>query len=135
MDRLPDLVQDSKLETRIFGGSTVHTFYETDSKSLRRAVPRDEYWRRQSLIGAGSYGSVWLEKCIKGQRDIEFRAVKQISTAVHERSKPIIYSRELEAIAKFSHEKVRPHALNPLSVVAADALQVRAMFCQIVWMV
>jgi len=111
MDRLPDLVHDSKLETRVLDGSTVHTYYETDSKSLRRAVPRDEHWRRQSLIGAGSYGSVWLEKCTKGQRDIEFRAVKQISTAVRQGSKPITYSRELEAIAKFSHQKVRPQAL------------------------
>jgi hypothetical protein len=111
MDRLPDLVRDSKLETCIFDGTIVHTYYETDSKSLRRAVPRNERWQRQNLIGAGSYGSVWLEKCIQGQRDIELRAVKQIAIAAHPRSKSMAYSRELEAIAKFSHQKVRPKLL------------------------
>ena len=124
MDRLPDLVRDSKLETRLSTGSTVHTYYETDPKSLRRIVPRDEHWQRQSIIGGGSYGRVWLEKCIQGQRDVEFRAVKQISTAIRRRSKPINYNRELEAIAKFSHQKVRPKALGRLSVAATNALLV-----------
>jgi hypothetical protein len=72
---------------------------------------------------------------VKGQRDVEFRAVKQISTAAHRRSKPVNYSRELEAIAKFSHQKVWPQAPDLLSAAAADALQVRTMFRQIIWVV
>jgi hypothetical protein len=108
MARLPDLVRDSKLETRIIDNDYyVHTYYESDPKSRRRAVARLEHWQRQRLIGGGSYGSVWLEKCVKGRHDIQVRAVKKISTPIHQHPKPIDYNRELEAIAKFSHPNVR----------------------------
>jgi len=107
MARLPDLVRDSKLETQILDGYVVHTYYESDPVSRKRAVPRLEHWRRRRLIGEGSYGSVWMEECIKGQRDVQVRAVKKISALARQHAKPIDYNRELEAIAKFSHPNVR----------------------------
>lgn len=107
MARLPDLVRDSKLETEILDNYVVHTYYESDPISRRRVVPRVEQWRRRRLIGEGSYGSVWMEECIKGQRDIQVRAVKKIAAPTRQHSKPIDYNRELEAIAKFSHPNVR----------------------------
>jgi hypothetical protein len=42
---------------------------------------------------------------VEGEREIKLRAVKQIPKA-RQSPKPIDYTRELEAIAKFSHRKV-----------------------------
>jgi hypothetical protein len=108
MSRLPDLVLDSKLETQIYSEEyCVHTYYESDPNSRKRAVPRQEYWQRQRIIGRGSYGSVSLEKCVKGYRDIEVRAVKRVAIPKAQRSKQINYHQELEAILKFSQPRVR----------------------------
>lgn len=105
MARLPDLVRDSKLETHFLSGvETVHTYHESDPTSRRRLVPRSEHWQRERKIGRGGFGSVWVEKCTKGHRNIEVRAVKQIE--IDHGSARIDYNRELEAIAKFSHQKV-----------------------------
>ncbi|KAH8431091.1 uncharacterized protein LDX57_008752 [Aspergillus melleus] len=105
--RMPDLVRDSKLETHFLPDSsveTVHTYHEPDYKSRRRLVSRSEHWRRYGKIGGGSYGSVWLEKCIKGaRRENALRAIKQME--VRRQSTRVDYNRELEAIAKFSHWK------------------------------
>lgn len=113
MARLPDLVRDSKLETHFLPDSsveTVHTYLESDPTSQQRLVTRSEHWKRQKKIGGGGFGSVWLEKCTKGgRRGIEVRAIKQIE--IDRRSARIDYNRELEAIAKFSHWKVRFHQL------------------------
>ena len=116
MARLPDLVRDSKLETHFLpsGDSsveTVHTYHEPDPTSRRRLVSRSEHWQRQRKIGGGSSASVWLEKCTKGgHRDVEVRAIKQIEIHRHS-GRMLDFSRELEAIAKFSHRKVRIHQL------------------------
>jgi hypothetical protein len=40
-----------------------------------------------------------------GQREVEFRAVKEIPK-LQQTLKPIDYNREIEAIAKFSHRRV-----------------------------
>jgi hypothetical protein len=106
MARLPDLVQDSKLETHFLPGETVHTYHEPDPTSQRRLVSRSEHWQRQTRIGDGGFGSVWLEKCTEGHRDIQLRAVKRIEISAR-----VDYNRELEAIAKFSHRKVWLHQL------------------------
>lgn len=108
MAQLPNLVTDSKLETGFRAGSpleTIHVFHESDRSSQRRLVSRSESWQRQKKIGCGAFGSVWLEKCTKGGRsDIGLRVIKQIDR--DPRFPRIDYSRELEAIAKFSHQKV-----------------------------
>lgn len=113
MSLATDLVRDSRLVTQVLNDDVcVHTHYESDPRSRKRAVPRLEYWQRHKIIGRGSYGSVRLEKCVKGQRNgLEMRAVKQLSTARSPHSQPLDYTRELEAIAKFSQAKVRPEGL------------------------
>lgn len=97
-----DLVQDSKLDTSFpTVGLTVHTFVEP-SGSRRRAV-REEHWKRERRLGRGGYGQVFLERCISGERGVALRALKVIDK--HE-SRFAHFNRELEAIAKFSHQRV-----------------------------
>jgi hypothetical protein len=112
MSRLPDLVRDSKLETQFHDDCTVHIHYDSNHASHERAIRRDEYWRQESRIGRGAYGNVWLERCIKGQKGVQLRAVKQIPLSGG-RIQDAAYLRELEAIAKFSQRKVRHSSRQP----------------------
>lgn len=107
-----DLVRDSKLETRFprdpveetaHPPHTLHVFYESGQKSHERLVKRQEIWTRQKLLARGGSGSIWLEKCVRGNKLDETRAVKQIPRS--ERGKVIDYHRELDALAKFSHAR------------------------------
>jgi hypothetical protein len=96
-------VQDTRLNAKVTFTHTEHVFARHD----RRGGPR-EIWLRQSRLGHGSFGTVWLEKCEKPyRRDTPpLRAVKEI----HLQSAPnqqVDYTRELDAFAKFSQPKVR----------------------------
>jgi hypothetical protein len=113
MGRTSDLVQDSELHTYFLPDhtvETVHTFQVSDPASGQRLVTRKEHWQRQKEVGSGGFGSVWLEKCIKGGRSGDtaqsgaLRAVKQID--MDPRHGSFDYNRELEAITKFSHYRV-----------------------------
>lgn len=108
MDKFSDPVRDSRLETWFDRGCFVHERLQTEFGSSKRPVQRKEYWQRQKLIGTGAFGSVWLEKCVHGQAKAQFRAVKQIRVSGLHDPRPKGFRRELEAFAKFSHEKVRP---------------------------
>lgn len=100
-----DLVKDSKLETEILESYTQHVFYETGRTAHERRVRRSEKWVRQRLLGRGAYGIVHLEKCITEDTKHErLRAVKEIEKYVH--GEELDYTRELEAIAKFSNYNV-----------------------------
>lgn len=102
---LPDLVRDSKLTTHFLGTETIHIYQESDPTSGNRLITRKQHGQRQEKIGNGAYGSVWLEKCTKGQRDgVRVRAVTQSHR--DNRSGPVDYTRELEVIAKFSNSNV-----------------------------
>jgi hypothetical protein len=103
MSRLPDLVRDSRLETTLRSKYTSHVYHEADPSSRQRTVERREYWKREKRIGRGGFGLVWLERCVKGKLGVEVRAVKQFPKP----NKTKDYIRELEAIAKFSHPRVR----------------------------
>ena len=103
MLHIPDLVRDSKLDTQFHPEYTKHVYYESGPR--QRTVRREECWKRKRYISGGSYGSVWLEHCVMGQSEVEFRAVKMIPK-LQPTSKLIDYNRELEAIAKFSHWRV-----------------------------
>ena len=105
MSRIPDLVRDSKLETRFLSGYTSHVYYESGHTARERVIPREERWKRVKHIGGGAYGKVYLEKCVEGRRHVDLRAVKQIPKPLQP-AKLMNYNRELEAIAKFSHQKV-----------------------------
>ena len=107
MDKHSDLILDSKLNTRFESGFTVHSYRQVSHNSERRVVvQREEYWRQVQHIGSGAYGSVWLEECVQGHRDVEFRAIKKVSTRPLRSGRVIDYSQELKAVAKFSHDKV-----------------------------
>jgi hypothetical protein len=100
MPRVPDLVRDSKLETSFDQNQTItiHNYVETDPN--RRRIFRQEYWKLERHLGQGSYGQVQLEKCLS----VRLRAVKKVMKRPGPNS--VDYSRELEAVAKFSHPKV-----------------------------
>ncbi|KPM41375.1 hypothetical protein AK830_g5195 [Neonectria ditissima] len=102
--RLPDLVRDSQLATRFLGaGATKHTIYVTPSQSTRRSrVRAEQIWQRERKLGNGTFGHVWLERCASGPTSGSVRAVKEMPK---DSSLPVNYLRELEAMAKFSHEK------------------------------
>jgi len=99
-----DLVQDSRLETEFLDGSTVHTFIEPYGRNRRTS--RKEYWRLERHLGRGGFGHVQLEKCTAGESRDMMRAVKIINKSDSTRRKPMDLNRELEAIAKFSHNRV-----------------------------
>jgi len=99
--RLPELARDSRLVTQRMSEHTVHFFAETP------IVTRPEVWKRTRRIGAGGFGTVWLERCVQGHQpgnDVE-RAVKVIHLSGGH-STVVAYRRELEALAKFSQRKV-----------------------------
>lgn len=109
---LPELVRDSKLEARFHPNpdipvATIHT------KSSGRRTIRQDIWVREKKLGHGGYGIVWLERNNESsQGRAALRAVKELR--VHG-SRGGDYIRELEALAKFSQEKVsipRPTVIN-----------------------
>jgi hypothetical protein len=105
MPPMLDLVQDSRLITRFLeNGTTVHSFIEPDG--ARRRIHREEYWKREQRVGSGGFGQVQLEKCTEGKKRGNMRVVKIIDKQSNS-PKPIDFNRELEAIAKFSHDRVR----------------------------
>lgn len=100
-----DLIKDSRLDTQFGEDGTRHTQYVSSRAAGQRRIRNVELWKRERRLGSGTYGTVWLESCHSGRRQGQFRAVKEIRKA------PIMvssldYSRELEAVIKFSHEKV-----------------------------
>jgi hypothetical protein len=105
MPPVSDLVKDSKLDTQFKGGLTVHVSYVSGASSRQRKIRKEETWRRLKHLGSGAYGTVWLENCTLENTEQRVRAVKAIHKKV-DGSTPVDYSRELEAIAKFSHVKV-----------------------------
>ncbi|KPM38063.1 hypothetical protein AK830_g8503 [Neonectria ditissima] len=102
--RVPDLVRDSQLITRFFpDGSTQHTVHVTSNHaSRRRRIRVEETWHPEREIGNGTFGRVWLQRCGSGPATGSLRAVKEMQK---DPSLPVDYTRELEAMAKFSHEK------------------------------
>jgi hypothetical protein len=106
MAPLPDLVRDSQLDVELRDGCTVHVYLESSFDSRQRAVQREETWKQERHIGGGAFGSVWLETCTSGRQKGAVRAVKKV-TLLQNSTRDAVYVRELEAIAKFSHPKVR----------------------------
>lgn len=106
-----DLVRDSKLETRFIGGATHHATPVSDPALGRRRQLEDERWLREQRLGGGGYGTIWLERCTDGRKKGSLRAVKEIFKPTSDSSSTdsLDYGRELEAIAKFSNEKVRKY--------------------------
>ncbi|KAJ0415354.1 kinase-like domain-containing protein [Aspergillus carlsbadensis] len=109
MSPLSDLVRDSLLATTFPGigsSETVHVYHERSLRE-RRQVARSEHWIRRGRIGQGGFASVWREeRADQSASDREkpaMRAVKEIN--LQGRAGRVDYTRELEAIAKFSQRK------------------------------
>ena len=103
---MSDLVRLSKLDASFSSDPqyTQHIYYV--SNAGQRRVRQEEQWKRQKELGAGSFGAVYLERCIHGGKEGTVRAVKKIK-----KPEDTNYYRELEALAHFSYPQVsiRPH--------------------------
>ena len=104
MKPVPDLVQVSKLDTQFCLGPEYvqHIQYVSRSTPRQRRVRKGEIWKRERSLGRGGFGTVELERCIQGESEGKVRAVKKV-----QKLESSDYFRELEAIALFSHSKVK----------------------------
>lgn len=110
MGPVSDLVRESKLRTALYrdvnGDVITKHVIETSGRSARqRKIRIEQQWRRTESLGEGTFGVVWKEILIAGNSETKERAVKMIRKRI-QKSNPMDYSRELEAIAKFSYLKV-----------------------------
>jgi hypothetical protein len=120
--QISDLVRESEFVTPACDDvQTVHEFVEQGSHPSQREVRRREVWIRDpNALGRGASGHVWLERLQGSPRhEPVTRAVKQISVMVrHRRGTARVnreeYTRELEAIMKFSQQKVSRDVLHPM---------------------
>lgn len=106
---LSDLVLDSKIRVSCHGTAHHRFTFEpitTVSGGYTRRRERQHIWTKESLLGKDSYGEVHLHKCSTDGGRNELQAVKMIDKSFMAR-KRINYHKEVEAIAKFSQEKVR----------------------------
>lgn len=104
-----DLVEESKLATTVRSGITRHVI-ETSSRDHRhgpRKIRKEQRWQRDAVIGRGTFGVVWKERLVRGESDVDERAVKMIPKRSG-KSTAVDYTRELIAIAKFSRSEVGP---------------------------
>jgi hypothetical protein len=105
-EELPDHVRDYKLETKFPSKREIVHIYD-DPDSPPSSQRRLECWKSDKLpIGRGGQGKVFLQTCTSGGRHYTHRAVKIIP--LQDSGGRRRYIRELEAIIKFSHDKVRP---------------------------
>jgi stalled ribosome alternative rescue factor ArfA len=109
-----DLVRDSKLKTTFHDGIFRHVIETGDRGHGGRLIKTDQRWQRVGdILREGAFSIVWREKLVSGESDAKDRAVKRIQkrngsvTAVD-------YSRELEAIAKFSCGRAGYATASPL---------------------
>jgi len=101
---LSDLVRDSKLEAAVSNTGTLHVIHWSSRSARRRRVRIEERWLRDGCLGRGAFGTVYRERCEHGGQ-VKLRAVKEIKKSVVA-GEEIDYTRELEAVAKFSHDRV-----------------------------
>ena len=103
---MPYHVRVSKLNTRFHKKYVIHTHDDPDAPPSSQ--PREEYWKSEKWpIGSGGQGRVFLQTCTSGSRSYATRAVKEIP--LQEGSGRLRYIRELDAITRFSHERVCAH--------------------------
>ncbi|CAH0050694.1 unnamed protein product [Clonostachys solani] len=103
-----DLVRDSKLIAFQTDDASIvrHIVYTSNPHMRQRRMKTEEAWKRREKLGTGAFGQVYLEELLNGSETGKLRAVKEIAkTPPQDPRKEIDYTRELEAIAKFSHPK------------------------------
>jgi hypothetical protein len=98
-------VRDHELDTTFLEEGVVeHSYDDPDAAPLSpsRIVER---WESKKLLGSGGQGHVYLQTYITEDQRSVCRAVKKIALQGVDRRRR--YIRELEAIIRFSHIKVR----------------------------
>lgn len=102
MRPVPYPLQASKLDTRFLSDPkcTHHVKFVSDHALNQRRIRKEEKWCWERGLGRGTYGVVWLERCIQGDDKGSLRAVKEV-----QKPRSGEYYGELEAIALFSHAK------------------------------
>ncbi|GMG54267.1 unnamed protein product [Aspergillus oryzae var. brunneus] len=116
-----NLVNDSKLSVRFYEDFFYNEVFDFNSKKPGGPLHRrkkEQKWIRERRLGRGTFADVWLYKC---DEDVgtKFQAVKVIPRLSHS-TKAIDYTRELEAMFKFSHRKVRYFLLSTHSPYAGE---------------
>jgi hypothetical protein len=115
MSRLPDLVLDSRLRTQFRESITIHSYLEIDEVGGR--FSREEHWKWERFLGRGGFGQVRLETCVTTETKQDFvRAVKIINKPLNP-SESLDFNRELEAIAKFSNDRVSQITLRDIILI------------------
>jgi hypothetical protein len=112
--QIPDLVRDSRLDVVRYDGQTGTTTQKCKvNQSIQRNAFILETWKKDRRIGVGqgSFARVWLEVNRDDVARLRARVVKEIDVS-DRRLTATDFIRELEAIAKFSHEKVKHHQLS-----------------------
>ncbi|KAH8722144.1 kinase-like domain-containing protein [Ilyonectria robusta] len=105
-DGFTDLVRDSRLQATFRSDGQQSCTIHTRSAGHRTRQRRD-IWIHKKELGFGGYGSVQLQlKEAPNPGLPQYRAVKSIRVSENDfKSKRSQYVRELESLAKFSHEK------------------------------
>ncbi|KAF7547010.1 hypothetical protein G7Z17_g8020 [Cylindrodendrum hubeiense] len=109
--RMSDLVVESKIDATWDPATeqTTHVRTAVGVSARLRRLKTEETWQRKRVLGHGAYGTVWLEQRIakSGSQHGEsnLRAIKEIRKRPE--ASAYFFHRELEAIAKFSHERFK----------------------------
>lgn len=106
---LSDLVVDTRLDAVVSASHTIQARYVSNPAIGQRRTRLEENWHRTKELGRGTFGVVWLETCVAGPSLSQLRAVKEI----RKDGDVSTFYRELDAVARFSQERVRIPS-NPL---------------------
>ncbi|KAJ5493669.1 hypothetical protein N7463_009756 [Penicillium fimorum] len=103
-----ELVEDMKLNAEIHEDVTYHYTFQPDYTRGGAGgwQQKREKWKKERPLGEGSYGKVWLERCLTSEGTAKLRAVKIITKPANP-SHRIYCDLELQPIAKFSQRKYK----------------------------
>jgi hypothetical protein len=97
MPRPSDLVHLARLDAHVNEDTNAAAYTKLDENGSF------SIWKRDRKLGQGGFGAVYCEKCTEGRDQGKLRAVKIIQK---QHAGKLDYSKELEAIARFSQPKV-----------------------------
>jgi hypothetical protein len=111
---------DFRLETTFENGITRHTYRQLSSLAGVRGQIVHDIWRHRRNLGRGGSGTVTLQACEFGPQRGSLRAVKELHKDLRSQGDTFhMFRRELEIMAKYSNNKVRPHRVRKVVTVHA----------------
>ncbi|KAK7430433.1 hypothetical protein QQZ08_002952 [Neonectria magnoliae] len=122
-DGLTELVRDSRLPATFrCEGQQSYTIHSRPTVHWSR--PTKEVWKHERDLVRGGFGLVELQSIEAEPGRVQYRAVKSIDIADHQsKTKRSLYMRELEALAKFSHEKVASYLMRLQTYLVQEIAQ------------